>query len=192
MRVFALLALLLISLTVNAQHEYAPLEEKTVNYKNWTLKALDTDEQINLRDWAKGKKLVLVVYYAPWCRNWHLEAPVLARLYEKYKDKGFDVIAVNEYGSVEQAQEYFESIGGHSYKVVVESTDMGSRDKTSHFVYRQAVGDRRNWGSPFNVFLIPELMPLEGELLAEKAWIVAGELVEEEVDEFIRSKLKVE
>ncbi|MDQ1612623.1 MAG: hypothetical protein QOG00_2554 [Pyrinomonadaceae bacterium] len=61
-------------------HEYAPIQEKKINYKDWTFKKLATGEPVNLREWAKGKKLVLVVYLAPWCNNWKLEAPVVDRL----------------------------------------------------------------------------------------------------------------
>lgn len=186
---FAVGLLLLLGVSASAQHEYAPLQEKTINYKNWTFKTLDGNSEVALRDWVKGKKLVLIAYYAPWCGNWKFEAPVLARLYEKYKDKGFDVVAVNEYGTVEQAKEYFQTIGGVAYTVVVESTDSASRDKTTHFAYRKAAGDSRNWGSPFNVFLMPEHLPTEGELLAEKVWVVGGELIEEDVDKFIRERL---
>ncbi|MDQ1590055.1 MAG: hypothetical protein QOG71_682, partial [Pyrinomonadaceae bacterium] len=51
-------------------HEYAPIQEKKIKYKDWTFKKLATGEPVNLREWAKGKKLVLVVYLAPWCNNW--------------------------------------------------------------------------------------------------------------------------
>ncbi len=181
--------LLALGIGASAQHEYAPVQEKAINYKNWTFKTLDGKSEVTLRDWVKGKKLVLIVYYAPWCGNWKFEAPVLARLYEKYKEKGFDVVAVNEYGTVEQAKDYFQTIGGAAYTVVVESTDSASRDKTTHFAYRKAAGDSRNWGSPFNVFLMPEYLPAEGELLAEKTWVVGGELIEEDIDKFIREHL---
>jgi hypothetical protein len=54
-------------------HEYAPLQEREINYKDWTFKSAQTGERVNLRDWSRGKRLVLVVYFAPWCRNWKLE-----------------------------------------------------------------------------------------------------------------------
>ena len=62
-------------------HEYAPIVEKTVNYKNWTLNDLATNKPVNLRSLMNGKKLVMVLYFAPWCPNWRNEAPVAARLY---------------------------------------------------------------------------------------------------------------
>src|SRR3989440_3344880 len=62
-------------------HEYSPLVEKTVNYKNWTLNDLANNKPANLRSLMTGKKLVMVLYFAPWCPNWKNEAPVAAGLY---------------------------------------------------------------------------------------------------------------
>src|SRR6266850_7479247 len=92
------LALTLLSAVALAQdnHEYSPLVEKTVNYRNWTLNDLKSGEPVDLRSLTKGKKLVMVLYFAPWCPNWKNEAPVAAKLYEKYKDQGFEVIGVSE------------------------------------------------------------------------------------------------
>ncbi|MBL8149036.1 MAG: TlpA family protein disulfide reductase [Blastocatellia bacterium] len=195
LRLLLLISLFLsFTLTTFAQdgHEYSPLEEKTINYKDWTYKNLyDGKDAVNLRDWSKGKRLVLVVYYAPWCGNWKFEAPVVARLYEKYKDHGFDVIAVNEYGSPAQALEYIKTVNTN-FTYVVESEETSAREKTTHYAYRKACGDNRNFGSPFNIFLDPEKLNKEGELLTEKAWVVNGELVETEVEKFIREKLGIE
>src|SRR6185436_2965505 len=76
-------------------HEYSPLQEKTVNYKEWTLNSLKDDKPVALRSLMQGKKLVMVLYFAPWCGNWRNEAPVAARLYEKYKGQGFEIIGVS-------------------------------------------------------------------------------------------------
>src|SRR5688572_32336033 len=88
-----LLVMALAPVAAHAQggHEYSPLVEKTVGYKNWTLKDLKDDKPVDLRSLVQGKKLVMVVYFAPWCGNWKYEAPVAARLYEKYKGHGFEV-----------------------------------------------------------------------------------------------------
>jgi thiol-disulfide isomerase/thioredoxin len=196
MRSLVPLATILIVLATAAAaqdaHEYAPLEERTITYKDWTFTSLADAKPVNLREWAKGKQLVLVVYYAPWCGNWHFEAPVVARLHEKYKGHGFDVIAVNEYGSIDEARAFFAKTGGPAYTVVVESDDRAARDKTTHYAYREASGDDRNWGSPFNVFLEPARLATEGDVLAEKVWVVGGELVEADVEQFIRRRLNLD
>jgi len=186
-----ILALLIFSIAAYAQggHEYSPLVEKTVDYKEWSLPDLKTDKPVELRSLLKDRKLVMIVYFAPWCRNWKFEAPVAAKLYDKYKEQGFQVIGVSEYGTKDEVRTFFGEAGA-PYPVVVESEGRDVRDKTAHYGYRQLTGDTRNWGSPWNIFLEPEKVNKKGEVLTEKAWVVNGELVEEEVDKFIASKVQ--
>jgi len=47
---------------------------------------------------ARGK-VVLLAFFATWCPLCHEEMPKIARLYEKYKERGFTVVAV----SIDQA-----------------------------------------------------------------------------------------
>lgn len=187
-----LLALIfaLVPATLRAQdnHEYAPLEEKTVNYKDWTFNNLADGKPVNLRSFAEGKKLVLVVYFAPWCPNWRNEAPVAAKLYEKYKANGLAVIGISEYAPRPDSLAFFGA-GGSPYTVVSESEGREARDKTSHYNYRQATGDLRRWGSPYNIFLEPAKLNKTGDVLTEKAWIVNGELIEADVEKFVRERL---
>lgn len=188
--ILSILAFALSPIAALAQdgHEYSPLEEKTVNYKNWTLKNLTTDKPEDLRSLMAGKKLVMIVYFAPWCKNWRFEAPVAAKLYEKYKSQGFQVIGVSEYGSRDEVRSFFGE-AGPPYPVVTESESRQDKEATLHYEYRRLTGDTRNWGSPWNIFLEPAKVNPTGDLLTEKAWVVNGELVEEEVDKFIASKL---
>ncbi|HUE82361.1 MAG TPA: TlpA disulfide reductase family protein [Pyrinomonadaceae bacterium] len=192
MKSFALilLAFSLLPAAMFAQggHEYAPLEEKSVNYKSWVLKDLKTDEPVELRSLVEGKKLVMVVYFAPWCKNWKFQAPVAAKLYEKYKSQGFEVIGVSVYGTRDEVQKFFGP-SGPPYPVVCDTEAREDREKTSHYEYRQAAGDRRRWGSPWNIFLEPARLNQNGGVLTEKAWVVSGELIESEVDKFIGERL---
>jgi thiol-disulfide isomerase/thioredoxin len=174
--------------TAQAGHEYSPLVEKTVNYKNWTLPNLKTDQPEDLRKLMAGKKLVMVVYFAPWCGNWKQEAPIAAKLYEKYKNQGFQVIGVSEYASRDDVRTYFGE-AGPPYPVVTESEARADKVKTPHYEYRQLTGDKRNWGSPWNIFLEPGKVNAKGDVLVETAWVVNGELIEDEVDKFIASKV---
>ena len=98
-------------------------------------------------------------------------------------------MGVSEYGSAEDSRKYFESQGGAPFPVVVESEATDAREKTTHFGYRQAAGDPRRWGSPFNVFLEPAKLNPAGEMLTEKAWVVGGELIEKDVERFVRERL---
>lgn len=192
-RLLAVLIMVLgfFPLAVQAQdgHEYSPLVEKTVNYKNWTLNDIKDNKPVDLRAAVDGKKLVMVVYFAPWCANWRNEAPVAARLYEKYKDQGFAVIGVSEYGSRDEVKNFFGPTGP-PYPVVSESELREDREKTAHYGYRQLTGDTRKWGSPWNIFLAPAALSKSGDVLTEKAWLVNGELIEADVDKFIADHLK--
>jgi thiol-disulfide isomerase/thioredoxin len=188
--VLAVLAVVMLPSVARAQgsHEYSPLAEQTVNYKNWTLPNLTTDKQEDLRKLVAGKKLVMVVYFAPWCGNWRNEAPIAAKLYEKYKAQGFQVVGVSEYAMRDEVKNYFGK-DGPPYPVVTESESREDKQKTPHYQYRQLTGDKRNWGSPWNIFLEPAKLSASGDVLTEKAFVVNGELIEDEVDKFIASKV---
>ena len=169
-------------------HEYSPLVEKTVNYKSWTLNDLANNKPTDLRSLMAGKKLVMVLYFAPWCPNWRNEAPVAASLYDKYKSQGFEIVGVSEYGLRDDVKNFFGP-NGAPYPVVVESESREDREKTPHYGYRQLTGDTRKWGSPWNIFLDPAKCNSSGDVLTEKAWVVNGELIEADVDKFIHDKL---
>ena len=189
MKKLLVIAILSLHVVVYAQsHEYSPLVEKTVNYKNWSLPNLQTEKSDDLRSLMKDKKLVMIVYFAPWCGNWRNEAPIAAKLYEKYKDNGFQVIGVSEYASRDDVKNFFGETGP-PYPIVVESEAREDKMKTPHYEYRQLTADNRNWGSPWNIFLEPEKVNAKGDVLTEKAFVVNGELIEDEVDKFIASKV---
>lgn len=188
--VFTLLALVISAGVAQAQagHEYSPLVEKTVNYKNWTLPNLTSAKEEELRKLIAGKKLVMIVYFAPWCGNWRNEAPIAAKLYEKYKAQGFQVIGISEYANPGDTTTFFGE-SGPPYPVYSESSSREEKQATLHYGYRQLTGDTRTWGSPWNIFLEPDKLNKTGEVLAEKAFVVNGELIEDEVDKFIASKV---
>jgi thiol-disulfide isomerase/thioredoxin len=178
-RLFLILLLLLPAQIISdTGHEYAPLESSRLEYKDWTLRSIQGGESVNFSEWSRGKKLVLVVYFAPWCLNWKYQAPTLNRLHSKYKDRGFDIIAVSEYAPLKEVVQFFQS-NPVSYKVVLESESDDSVKKTTHYSYRKAAGDKRRWGSPFNLFLDAD----------KNVWTVNGELIEKEVDKFIDERL---
>ena len=186
----SMLAIVISAAVTRAQasHEYSPLVEKTVNYKNWKLSNVTSAKEEDLRSLIAGKKLVMIVYFAPWCGNWRNEAPIAAKLYEKYKAQGFQVIGVSEYANSADTVTFFGE-KDPPYPVVAESISRDDKLKTLHYEYRQLTGDTRNWGSPWNIFLEPDKLNKTGEVLTEKAFVVNGELIEDEVDKFIASKL---
>lgn len=189
MKTLFILAFILFGFTFTfAQNEQSPVVEKELKYKDWTYKSVRDDSEINLRNFAKGKKLVMVVYYAPWCPNWRHEAPFAQKLYEKYKDQGFDVIGVSEYDTVEAAKADIEK-KGITFPVVYESDSREAKQKTPHYDYRKETGDTRNWGSPWNIFIDPKKMKKDGDVLMKKAFVVNGELIETEAEKFVREQL---
>lgn len=190
MKTFLLLPILILSFAcaVSAQHEYAPVQEKEVKYKDFNYKSVRDDQPVNLRSFTNGKKLVMVVYFAAWCPNWKLEAPVAQKFYEKYKDQGFDVIGVSEYASIADTKANLDD-KKITFPVVYESESKDAKQKTPHYEYRKKTGDTRSWGSPYNVFLIPTALKTKGDTLTEKTFVVGGELIEAETEAFIRKQL---
>lgn len=168
-------------------HEYAPLQTVKLQYKDWTYPGLD-GKPIHLRTWMQGKKLVLVVYFAPWCGNWRYEAAVLSRLHNKYQAHGLGIIAVNEYGTADETRAFFGEAGA-PYPVVIESEDRSKIGETVHAQYRRMTGDFRTYGSPYNIFLEPAAATQTGIVLAEQVTVANGELIEAEAEAFIREKL---
>jgi len=189
MKTLLLFAILLLSFSfASAQHEYAPLQEKEIKYKDWTYKQVRDGKDLNLRAAAKGKKLVMVVYFAPWCPNWKLQAPVAEKFYEKYKANGLEIIGVGEYDTVETMKASLDNFK-ITFPVVYESDARDARQKTPHYEYRKTTGDTRNWGSPWSIFLVPAQLKAKGDFLTEKTFVVNGEVMEAETEAFIREKL---
>ncbi len=189
MKFFLTLAILLmIPALAFAQTEQAPIQEKKLKYKDWTYKSIRDNQELNLRELAQDKKLVLVVYFAPWCPNWKHEAPFVQKLYEKYKKDGFEVVGVGEYDTVAAMKSSIDNFK-ITFPVVFESDSQAAKLKTLHYEYRREAGDTRNWGSPWNIFLEPAALEKKGDVLAKKAYIANGELIEAEAEQFVRQKL---
>ena len=177
---------------VSGQGEITSAAEKTFDYKDWVFKNVDTDKDVNLRKFSNGKKLVMVVYWAPWCPNWEYDVKYVQSLYDKYKESGFDVVGVGEYAQVESMKAHIKK---HSvtFTNVYESTLTADREKTTHFAQRREAGDVRRWGSPWYVFLDPVKLEPEGQIvISKKTMVVNGELKREEVEKYIRQRLGLE
>lgn len=190
MKSLFLLAIILSSFTFTfAQNEQAPILEKEIKYKDWTYPNVRAEGTTNLKNFAQGKKLVMVVYFAPWCPNWRHDAPIVQRLYEKYKSSGFDVVGVGEYqDSPEQMKTNLETFK-ITFPVVLESDSRAQKQYTLHYQYRKSTGDTRNWGSPWYIFLQPALIDAKSDTMVKKAFVVNGEVIETEAEAFIREKL---
>jgi thiol-disulfide isomerase/thioredoxin len=171
-----------------AQNEQSPIVEKDIAYKDWVYKNVQTGSDMNLRKFAFGKKLVMVVYFAPWCGNWKHDLPFVKSLYDKYKGNGFDVIAVGEYDPVDSMKSHIDQYK-LPFPVVWESDQRTAKQTTSHYEYRRSAGDTRNWGSPWYVFLEVGKLEPNGLVLTKRTPVVNGELIRPEAEKFIREKL---
>ena len=185
---FACVILMLYLTSAYGQNEQSPLIEKEISYKDWTYKNVQTGENVNLRDFTKGKKLTMIVYFAPWCGNWRHDAPILEKLYEKYKAAGLGIIAVGEYDPVASMKNNLDFMK-ITFPAVYESENRTEKQNTLHYSYRKSTGDNRNWGSPWYVFLTPSAMEKNGDVLTKKTWVINGEMIEAEGELFIRKQL---
>ena len=189
MRPVCTLALILCSFVVSfGQNEQSPIVEKDIGYKDWVYKNVQSGNDTNLRKFTTGKKLVMVVYFAPWCGNWKHDLPFVKTLYDKYKGNGFDIIGVSEYDPVDSMKAHIDQYK-LPFPVVWESDQRTAKQTTAHYAYRRLAGDTRNWGSPWYIFLEVGKLEQNGPVLAKRAPIVNGELIQPEAEKFIREKL---
>ena len=183
------IAILLLTFSVSfAQNEQSPIVEKDFSYKNWQLKDVRTGEERDLRKMTAGKKLVIVVYYAPWCGNWKHDVPFLQKYYDKYKASGLEIIGVGEYDPVSSMKANLDTYKV-TFPVVYESESRQDKQKTLHYKYRTATGDFRGWGSPWYIFLDPAKIDKKGDTLLTRTHVINGEMIEIEGEKFIREKL---
>jgi hypothetical protein len=191
MKLILILAFIIFTATLSlAQggNEQSPIVEKEIAYKDWVYKNVQTGSDMNLRKFVAGKKLVMVVYFAPWCPNWKHDVRFVESMYQKYKSNGFDVIAVGEYDPVDSIKKHIDEYK-LTFPVVWESDARTAKQATSHYEYRRFTGDTRNWGSPWYIFLEASRLEPAGLVMTKKAPIVNGELVQVEAEKFIREKL---
>lgn len=171
------------------EHEYAPLREAGFELLDFTLPTVE-GKMLRLGDLARGKKLVLVHFFATFCHNSNYDVVTINELYRQYQDQGLAVIGVCEYSSADQLKEF---MARHQplYPIVMEGEGRrGDRLKTRHYRYRTMIGDTRGWGTPFNVVIEGEEIEPEGEVLARRLRIATGELIKTEMESLIRRKIK--
>ena len=100
----------------------SPLQGKPA--PDFTLKMLD-GKDVSLADF-KGK-LVLLHFWGSTCGTCRVEAPHINRLYKKYKDKGFVVLAINAYNENEQAVSKFVKAHDIAYPIAMMGRDVSRK-----------------------------------------------------------------
>jgi peroxiredoxin len=175
--------------TDDAKPDYAPIIERKLDYYDFTYKTVDGGS-FDLRDYAKGKSVVIVEYLAGWCPNSNRNGHIVERLWTKYREGGLGLVGVAEYSDADELRIHIGRIG-IDYPFVVDTRKREQRKDSSHYKYRHAVGDKRKWGTPFYVIIDTrdiEQATINGPL-ARRVYTVSGELVEDEADQFIRERI---
>lgn len=189
MKLFLALFILSVGFTATyAQNEQSPIADASFDYPNWQLKPITGGDKVDLREFTAGKKLVMVVYFAPWCHNWEHDVDFVQSLSEKYAKDGLGIIGVGEYDTVSKMKTHL-NLKSITFPTVYESEASSERLNTTHYKLRTEAGDKRKWGSPFYIFLQPEDIQKTGDIVAKKEKIVAGELIKLDVEKWIRSEL---
>lgn len=170
-------------------HEYGELREFVLPIKDFTFNNL-ADAPFNLRAAGQGKRLVLVHYFAAWCHSSNYDVETVNELYRKYKDDGFTVIAVCEYSKPDEVREFIKK-HQPEYPIVIESKRTKDRTNTEHYAYRQAMEDKRLWGTPLNIFLPAADFRADSAFVTSRTFIALGELMKPEVEKFIRQQLQL-
>jgi len=99
-------------------------------------------ENISLKEFQG--QVVLINFWATWCPPCRLEMPFLEAAYQRYKDQGFTVLAVDQQESPQAVRAYFQELG-LTFPVVIDGTgEVSSLYRvlalpTSYFVDRNGV-----------------------------------------------------
>jgi len=108
---FAAISLLFAAVLARAPHLWANdvRPEEGHLAPDFTLKTLD-GKTARLSE-LRGKKVVLINFWATWCPPCRLEMPTMQKIYTEYKGKGFEVLAVNiEPDAKEEISEFMKEL----------------------------------------------------------------------------------
>lgn len=108
-------------------------------------------------------KIVLVNFWATWCKPCTTEMPAMQAMYDKLRDKGFVVLAINELEDGAKVREHIKQYG-HTFPVLMD------RDNKV--------------ANQFGVFGLPVSVFIDQEGRAQE-YIKGGLLTEQKIDETV-------
>jgi peroxiredoxin len=109
------------------------------------------------------RKIVLVNFWATWCKPCRTEMPAMQKIYDKLRDKGFVVLAVNELEDDAKVREYIKQYG-YTFPVLMDR-------------YNQVANQFGVFGLPVSVFI-----DQEGRV---QEYIKGGLLTEQKIQEVV-------
>ncbi len=170
-------------------HKLVTFQKNLLTYRNFTLPTAVEGQTIDLRKHIKGKKVVLVTYFAAWCENSNHDYETIQHLLKKFRDKGLGVVGVCNYSEAKEVKEF---IAKHQprYPIGIESSDDKLREKTAHYNYRKLCGDDRKWGTPFSLLIEAKNIKAEGEIFATELMAANGEMDRKETEKLLKQLLK--
>jgi len=133
---------------------------------DFTLKTIE-GKQVSLSDY-KGKS-VFLNFWATWCTPCRSEMPSMEKLYQKFKDKDFIMLAVNLQEKSEQISKFMKD-NKLTFPALIDKGEVGNKygvssipttlfiDKHGKMIGR-AVGSR-DWGSEETFKLIEALLEM--------------------------------
>jgi peroxiredoxin len=72
-------------------------------------------------------KIVMLRFWADWCKACYVEMPLIDKKFLQFKDQGFEVLALNVKQSEKTAERFVKYTGIH-YKVILDSDGTTSRN----------------------------------------------------------------
>ncbi len=134
----------------------------------------DADGNIFSMASEKGKKTILLVFWSIFCEPCRAEMPAIQKLYDRYKDKGLDVVSVALDGEpLKTSIVGFVKQEGYTFRVLIDELDAQEMFK---------VADPYGVGGTPTMYLVDKA----GKVVLAKA----GLLKEEELDKAVRALLK--
>lgn len=170
-------------------HKLVTFQPHQLEYKNFTLPTSVEGQTLDLREYTKGRKLVLVTYFAAWCENSNHDYETIQQLQNKFGAEGLGIIGVCNYSEPKEVKEFVKK-HQPTYPICIESTDDKLREKTLHYNYRKQCGDGRKWGTPFSLLIEAKNIQADGEILAHEVLAANGEMDRKDAEKLIKQLLK--